>query len=127
MTAFRTATTPTPIVAGAETPVLAAGLAFGYNTLMTTSRSFTQFQSDALARGFDEVIEKRWDPGLELGPHRHDFAVEAIVTDGEMWLTVDDATRHLRAGDAFTLERDVTHGERYGDAGATVWIARRRG
>lgn len=94
---------------------------------MSTPRTFVEFQSDALARGFDEVLEKRWDPGLELGLHRHDFAVEAIVTDGEMWLTVDDATRHLRAGDGFTLDRDVPHTERYGAAGATVWIARRRG
>jgi hypothetical protein len=40
-------------------------------------------------------------------------------------LTVGDNTRHIRAGDDFELDRDVPHAERYGDEGATSWIARR--
>jgi hypothetical protein len=30
-------------------------------------------------------------------------------------------------GDAFALDRDVPHAERYGVAGAVVWVARRNG
>jgi hypothetical protein len=42
-----------------------------------------------------------------------------------MWLTVDGATRHLKTGDRFALDREVPHAERYGRAGATYWVARR--
>jgi hypothetical protein len=42
-----------------------------------------------------------------------------------MWLTVGEDTRHLLAGDTFTLDREVPHAERYGTEGATFWVARR--
>lgn len=87
--------------------------------------SFDQFKTAALARGFDEVLERQWKPGTVLDTHTHDFAVDALVVQGEMWLTVGDDTRRLLPGDSFTLDRAVPHAERYGDAGATYWVARR--
>ena len=43
-----------------------------------------------------------------------------------MWLTIGAGeTRHLRQGDTFELDQGVTHDERYGDEGATYWVARR--
>jgi mannose-6-phosphate isomerase-like protein (cupin superfamily) len=89
--------------------------------------SFHEYETDALAQGFDEVIERRWDPNLALDTHAHPFALKALVVAGEMWLTVGDETRHLSAGDSFALERDVPHAERYGAEGATYWVARRHG
>lgn len=44
-----------------------------------------------------------------------------------MWLTVGGNTQHLQVGDTFSLGRDIAHSERYGDAGSTVWVARRGG
>lgn len=85
------------------------------------------FDADARARGFDEVLERRWPADAVLETHTHPFAVEALVVDGEMWLTVGGATRQLRPGDRFELERDVPHAERYGPEGAIVWVARRTG
>lgn len=87
--------------------------------------SFTEFEADALARGYDTVLERRWAPATTTGIHSHPFAVEALVVDGEMWLTVEGDTRHLRAGDRFELGREVPHAERYGSEGATFWVARR--
>jgi len=87
--------------------------------------SFEDFTAGARAEGFDEVLERDWPPGTVLEPHAHPFAVKAVVVRGEMWLTVGDATRHLRPGDTFELERDVPHAERYGGDGATYWVARR--
>lgn len=89
--------------------------------------NFDSFRAQALARGFDEVLERRWDPHTVLDEHTHPFAVEAVVSDGEMWLTVAGQTRHLRPGDTFTLDRDVPHSERYGATGAAYWVARRNG
>jgi hypothetical protein len=89
--------------------------------------TFDTFRTQALGEGFDEVIERRWDPLTVLDTHTHPFSVKAVVTAGEMWLTVGEHTRHLCAGDTFTLARDVPHAERYGSDGAAYWVARRNG
>lgn len=86
---------------------------------------FAAFERDMRAQGFDEVLERRWAPGMVLASHTHPFAVSARVVAGEMWLTVAGAVRHLRPGDTFTLDREAPHAERYGDTGATYWVARR--
>jgi gentisate 1,2-dioxygenase len=86
---------------------------------------FDTFSKQAHAEGFDEVLERQWAPGTVLETHTHPFAVKAVVTQGQMWLTVDGQTRSLQRGDVFTLERDVPHDERYGVEGATYWVARR--
>jgi mannose-6-phosphate isomerase-like protein (cupin superfamily) len=87
--------------------------------------SFEAFATDARSRGFDEVLERRWAPGTVLDVHRHDFGVDAIVTQGEMWLECGGSTQHLQPGDRFALEPNVPHAERYGSEGATYWVARR--
>ena len=93
---------------------------------MNTIPTFSEFEADALAQGFDEVLERTWQPGLVLDTHAHPFAVKALVVQGAMWLTVSEQTRELHAGDRFELEREVPHAERYGSEGATYWVARRR-
>ena len=66
---------------------------------------FDTYRSACLAEGFDEVIERVWPPDSTLATHTHPFSVKARVVQGEMWLTVQDETRHLQAGDGFELER----------------------
>ena len=44
---------------------------------------------------------------------------------GELWLTRDEKTQHLRPGDVFEIRRNALHSERYGPDGATFWVARR--
>lgn len=87
--------------------------------------SFDTFRSTALSEGFDEVLERVWEPHTVLDTHTHPFGVKALVTQGEMWLTVGEHTQHLLPGDRFALDRDVAHAERYGAQGATYWVARR--
>lgn len=86
---------------------------------------FETFSRQARAEGFDEVIERSWDPLTVLDTHTHPFSVKAVVTQGQMWLTVDGQTQALQRGDCFVLDRDVPHDERYGPEGATYWVARR--
>ena len=83
--------------------------------------TFDEFQRDALARGFDEVLERRWAPGQVLERHSHPFDADALVVEGEMWL--DDS--HVTQGGTFQLARGTPHAERYGPAGAVYWVARR--
>jgi mannose-6-phosphate isomerase-like protein (cupin superfamily) len=87
--------------------------------------SYDDFKAQALAQGFDEVLPRVWAPGTVIDTHTHSFSVSARVVQGEMWLTVGEDTRHLLAGDTFTLDREVPHAERYGTEGATFWVARR--
>jgi mannose-6-phosphate isomerase-like protein (cupin superfamily) len=87
--------------------------------------TYAEFEANARAAGFDEVLERRWAPGTVVATHTHPFAVDALVVEGEFWLTCGGQTRHLRAGDRFALEREVPHEERYGSEGAVFWAARR--
>ena len=89
--------------------------------------TFPEFERNALARGFHEVLVREWQPGQVVDTHAHPFAADALVVDGEMWLTVGTDTRHLRAGDTFVLAQGEPHAERYGPVGATYWVARRNG
>ncbi|HET9646143.1 MAG TPA: cupin domain-containing protein [Burkholderiaceae bacterium] len=84
------------------------------------------FKAEAAAEGFLEVLERAWPPGTVLDRHTHPFDVKALVVRGELWLTIGSDTRRLTAGDTFALERGVPHAERYADAGAAYWVARRQ-
>lgn len=90
-----------------------------------TTQTFESFKTKQLEAGFDEVIERTWQPNTVLDTHTHPFAVDALVVQGEMWLTVNGQTQHLFPQDRFTLGRDVPHEERYGAKGATYWVARK--
>ena len=89
------------------------------------SGTFKEFETQALAEGFDEVLERNWPADAVLDVHTHPFAIKARVVLGEMWLSIGAEIQHLRAGDEFALDREVKHAERYGNAGATYWVARR--
>lgn len=106
---------------------------------MTTDPSVTPeqiaaFDAESLALGYTELLDRVWPPGTVLDTHSHPFDARAVVTQGEMWLSVEDATpatqatqatQHLGPGDRFELQRDTPHAERYGAAGATYRVARR--
>ncbi len=87
--------------------------------------SFEEFQSAALAQGYDEVLVREWAPGQQLATHTHPFEVKALVVRGELALTCGGHTRRIMAGSGFELEREAPHSEHYGPDGATFWVARR--
>lgn len=90
-----------------------------------TQPDFAAFETAARAERFDEVLVRDWPPATVLDTHTHAFALRARVVAGEMWLTVSGQTRLLRPGDEFALDAGVPHAERYGEDGATYWVARR--
>ena len=91
---------------------------------MGSSQSFTDFEAAERARGCSEVVVRSWDPDTVLDTHSHPFRARALVVEGEMWLTMEGATRHLRSGDRFDVALGRPHSERYGPQGATYWVAR---
>jgi quercetin dioxygenase-like cupin family protein len=95
------------------------------NATWIDSATLDEFRAGALASGYDEAIERVWAPNTVLETHTHPFDVQAVVVQGEMWLDDAEGSRHLCAGDHFTLARDTPHSERYGAEGATYWVARK--
>jgi AraC-like ligand binding domain len=87
--------------------------------------TFDSFKAAALADGFDEAIERQWGPNTVLETHTHPFTARAVVKQGALWLTYGNETRHLQVGDTFELSAGTPHDERYGEHGATYWVARR--
>lgn len=86
---------------------------------------FDDFAAALRAQGYDEVLQRQWEPGAVVGTHTHPFDAKALLVQGEMWLTCGAQTRHLQPGDGFELARGVPHDERYGTAGALYWVGRR--
>jgi len=85
-----------------------------------------QFRAVMLAAGYDEVMERKWSANTVVSQHPHPFEANALVVDGEMWLTIEDgAPRRLVAGDTFHLDAGVPHAERYSESGAVYWVGRR--
>ena len=76
--------------------------------------TFQAFEAEALKRNFHEVVERKWAPEAAAAAHTHPFDADALVVQGEMWLTVDDVVRHIRSGETFALDAKVVHSERYG-------------
>ncbi|MEI7740752.1 MAG: cupin domain-containing protein, partial [Betaproteobacteria bacterium] len=85
---------------------------------------FEDFKDEKLQQGYSEVLQKSWEPNAENQLHQHDFTAEAIVIEGEMWLTVDGKTQHLSQGDNFHVPQHVQHKEKYGPEGCVFWVAR---
>ena len=94
--------------------------------MMNRLPTFDEFRSQALARGFDEVLERVWKPGAVLERHTHDFEADALVVQGEMWLGENGVERKLVPGDTFRLAAGAPHTERYGNEGAIYWVARKK-
>jgi len=111
--------------AGGRIAVLPRPVAVMLERIAVDQVTFEAFEANARAEGFDEVVERRWAARTVLEPHTHPFALKARVVQGEMWLIVGDDVRHLLPGDTFTLDYEVSHAERYGEDGATYWVARR--
>lgn len=91
-----------------------------------TTPNLDQFRSEMLAAGYDEVLERPWPAHAVAPDHSHPFEANAIVVQGQMWLSERGGPeRELGPGDRFHLQAGVPHAERYGPQGATYWVARK--
>ena len=86
---------------------------------------FAAFADRMKALGFDQAVERVWKPLTTVEGHAHPFDANALVVQGEMWLTVNGRTEHLTPDGSFELQAHQPHSERYGAEGATCWVARR--
>ena len=89
------------------------------------SETFAEFERRVRAQGYDQVLERKWEPGQVMATHTHPFDAQAVVVQGELWLTVGTCTSHIVRGGGFEIGRDTPHAERYGSEGAIFWVGRR--
>jgi len=85
---------------------------------------FEDFRDEKLEQGYQEVLEQRWKPNTENEIYPHEFTADAIVIEGEFWLTVEGKTQRLYPGDSFHIPAMVKHKEKYGPSGCVFWVAR---
>ena len=84
--------------------------------------NFTQ----SLAEGqFNEVLEKSLAADEHNAPHSHPFDVRALVTQGDITLTIDGIQTQYREGEIFTMVAGCTHAENVGSRGVTYVAGRR--
>ncbi len=88
-------------------------------------KTFEAFQSRKLDEGYDQVLQRVWEPNVSNEPHAHPFDTDAVVAKGEFWLTINGQANHYKSGDGFKVSRDVLHSEKYGPQGAVFWAARK--
>lgn len=84
-----------------------------------------EFTEKTTADGYEGVAIREWAANSISHTHTHEFAVHAVVMQGEMWLTRAEGTQHLQVGDTFTMDSDTPHSEKYGSEGTVYWAARR--
>ncbi len=83
------------------------------------------FESTLHRNGFSEVQTKALPADCFNAEHDHPFEIRALVTAGEITLTVDGQSRVYREGDVFTMPAGCRHEESVGPAGVSYLVGRR--
>ena len=80
----------------------------------------------SLADGqFNEVLEKSLAADDHNAAHSHPFDVRALVTQGDIALTIDGVQTQYREGEIFTMVAGCIHAENVGSSGVTYLVGRR--
>jgi hypothetical protein len=74
-------------------------------------------------QGREDLVTRAWPALHEISDHTHPFALRALVTQGQMWLTHNGNEQMLEPGACFELDYAEPHAERYGPQGATYLVA----
>ena len=83
------------------------------------------FRQRLAAQGYTELVSISREPNAFLHAHAHAPESKALITAGEMWITIDGDERRFKVGDEFHLKANEVHAERYGADGVTYLVGRR--
>lgn len=87
----------------------------------------TAFRESLAADGFDEVLERALEPGFSNEMHDHPYDARLYILAGELVLGTPGGEVVFKPGEVCDVPRGNRHFERYGAAGATLLVGRRRG
>jgi len=84
------------------------------------------FKAFLLVEGFPEpiLVERERNGFLDL--HSHSFEVRALITHGQIEITIDGDSQSYGVGEAFHLMQDQVHSERYGSDGVRYLASRKQ-
>ena len=84
------------------------------------------FKAFLQVEGFPEpvLVERERNGFLDL--HSHAFEVRALITHGQMEITIDGDSQSYGVGDAFHLTQNQVHSERYGSDGVRYLASRKQ-
>lgn len=83
------------------------------------------FEARLKAEGYPEIRTNALAPNCHNAEHEHPFDVLALVTEGEITLTVDGKARKYSVGDEFTMQAGCRHVEDVGPQGVKYLVGRR--
>jgi quercetin dioxygenase-like cupin family protein len=84
------------------------------------------FKAFLMVEGFPEPVLVERERNGFLGPHSHSFEVRALITQGQMEITIDGNSQLYGVGEAFHLKQSQIHSERYGSEGVRYLASRRQ-
>lgn len=84
-----------------------------------------EFESMLKAEGYTTITPIERPVGYALGEHDHPFDACALITRGEITLTVNGVATTYAAGDIFRLPARTLHLESAGPAGVSYISGRR--
>lgn len=89
--------------------------------------SQSAFEAGLRAAGYTEIATRSQPPGHATTPHAHEFAVRALVLEGEIAIVVDGQTTSYGPGAVFEMAQGREHAERVGPDGVTALAGKRYG
>jgi quercetin dioxygenase-like cupin family protein len=85
----------------------------------------TEAFENALRRdGYVEIARRASEPNHATQPHAHDFAVRALVLEGDISLTVEGTVTRYAPGEVFVMPAGREHAETVGPEGVTTLSGR---
>ena len=83
------------------------------------------FEAQLKAEKFDEIALVEKPVGYAMGEHQHPFEARALITKGDITLTVNGVSTTYAAGDVFSLPAQTPHHENASVLGVTYLAGRK--
>jgi hypothetical protein len=84
----------------------------------------TEFERSLVADGY-AAVPKTMDADTVVTDHSHAWDVRALVTAGQITLTIDTIPTTYKTGDIFTMAAGCIHHEQVGQTGVQYLVGRR--
>ena len=91
----------------------------------TQEINLQKFKASLEAEQYDEITPVERALGYQLGEHCHAFDACAMITAGEIQISVGGDAKTYRIGDVFRLPAQTMHTEQAGPAGVQYLAGRR--
>ena len=89
--------------------------------------TLNEFETHLNTEAYGVIVTVDKPAGYNMGTHQHAFDACALITAGEITLTVDGVGTRYAVGDIFRLSAGTPHSESAGAAGVSYRAGRRGG